>query len=85
MGSWLTSNRPPGTRLSTMPAVDPAGFLGVPAELIDAQAPFALACAIGLPVSLEIIRAASGVRRTISSAMAWIASARAKAGVARHV
>ena len=37
------------------------------------------ACAIGLPVSVEIIRAASSLRRIISSAMACSASARSKA------
>ena len=37
------------------------------------------AWAIGLPVSVEIIRAASSLRRIISSAMACSASARSKA------
>src|SRR5258708_38210390 len=39
---------------------------------------------MGLPVSDEIIRAASSVRRTISSAIVCMASARVKAGVVRH-
>ena len=42
------------------------------------------AWAIGLPVSVEIIRAASSLRRIISSAMACSASARSKAGFARQ-
>jgi hypothetical protein len=42
------------------------------------------ACPIGLPVSLEIIRAASAARRIISSAIARSASARRNADVARH-
>ena len=40
--------------------------------------------AMGLPVSKEIIRAASSVRRSISSAIRCIGSARVKAGIADH-
>ena len=84
-GSWRDLETAAGNAAFDDAAVDPARLLGAPAELIAVERPTRAAPARSACLSpLEIMRAASSVRRNISSAMACRASARANAGVARQ-
>jgi hypothetical protein len=61
--------------------VDTPRLFGIPDKLIDRQLPPRFACANGLPLSREIVSAASGAIATISRATACRISARCQARV----